>query len=165
MIANLLSMMSLDIYQLILIKTPLSTLENKELYVWNVSIVEDTYRGNTIDLSNISSSRTLKYKNGLCPREMLVKLSTYLDMSLSRHLSDTGVGSHFKTSLLLSYFSDQVECLMWSHCLIPATSTTFPFLGEYTSFDNICTTSNASLYSITKCSTNHLLASLLFVFS
>lgn len=96
MIANLLSMMSLDIYQLILIKVLLSALENEELYVWNVSIiVEDTYRGNTIDLSNISSLRTLKYKNGLCPREMLVKLSTYLDMRLSRHLSDTGVGSHF----------------------------------------------------------------------
>lgn len=103
-----------------------------------------------MDLSDISSLRTLKYKNGLCPREMLVKLSTYLDMSLSGHLRDTGVGSHFKTSLLLSYFSDQVECLMWSHCLSPATSTTFPSLWEYTSFDNICTTSNASLYSITK---------------
>lgn len=59
MIANLLSTMSLDIYQSILIKAPLSTLENKELYVWNVSTrVEDTYRGNTMDLSDISSLRT-----------------------------------------------------------------------------------------------------------
>ena len=43
---------------------------------------------------------TPKYKNGLCPREMLVKLSTYLDMGLSNHLNATGVGSHLKTTLL-----------------------------------------------------------------
>ena len=43
------------------------------------TIAEDTYRGNTVELSDIKRCGHTKVENDLCPRKTLVKLSTYLD--------------------------------------------------------------------------------------
>ena len=83
---------------------------------------------------------TPKYKNGLCPREMLVKLSTYLDIGLASHLNATGVGSHLKTTLVLLPFrqgriSNVVTCFILAPSII--TTTTFLSPWGFNSFDSM----------------------------